>query len=211
LFIPEAKEKLPYLERSYIGRNLRTARTYFWDDCNAFSIHFNALVGSDGEKLVMLFLLSNIISVLAIQIQGGVQGCGEEVAGMDCECTREHDGGWLIFTRMMLLILISGLIRQRAGASALYLRIIPRDGLTSDPSCKVCCRHPFHLPLLTLITLLDTEDYNKVSAKYSRSFLYTSIWFYPPSQWALTRLERWYLESAAGPFGAAARRIETTA
>lgn len=49
-FLEPAKSKLPYCRRSYIGSNLDTARKYFWDDCDTFSIRFASLTSMDGEK-----------------------------------------------------------------------------------------------------------------------------------------------------------------
>ncbi|GBE79792.1 PLC-like phosphodiesterase [Sparassis latifolia] len=49
-FLPHAKEHLPYLRRSYIGVSTKVARTFFWDDCEVFSILFVELTTYDGEK-----------------------------------------------------------------------------------------------------------------------------------------------------------------
>ncbi|EPQ59044.1 PLC-like phosphodiesterase [Gloeophyllum trabeum ATCC 11539] len=49
-FIAPAKSVLPYLKRSFIGVSLHIARKYFWESCEAFSIHFSMLTSSDGAK-----------------------------------------------------------------------------------------------------------------------------------------------------------------
>jgi len=49
-FIVFAKARLPYCRRSYIGHSTYTARKYFWNDCDAFSIAFAALTTFDGQK-----------------------------------------------------------------------------------------------------------------------------------------------------------------
>ena len=49
-FISAAIKIMPYLRRSYIGASITIAREYFWDSCQAFSIHFAALVTNEGAK-----------------------------------------------------------------------------------------------------------------------------------------------------------------
>ncbi|EIN10494.1 PLC-like phosphodiesterase [Punctularia strigosozonata HHB-11173 SS5] len=51
-FIPHASKILPYCRRSYIGIDLQVARKYFWADCHAFSILFDHLTNSDGQKFI---------------------------------------------------------------------------------------------------------------------------------------------------------------
>ncbi|KAI4294500.1 PLC-like phosphodiesterase [Schizophyllum commune Loenen D] len=51
-FLPYAKSILPYCRRSYIGTSPRVARTYFWDDCDTFSMGFGSLVIYGGAKFV---------------------------------------------------------------------------------------------------------------------------------------------------------------
>ena len=48
-FIQPALRHVPYLRRAHIGMSLRAARTYFWHDCEAFSLNFAALWGRDGD------------------------------------------------------------------------------------------------------------------------------------------------------------------
>ena len=64
-FIAFAKARLPYCLRSYIGKNTYTARKYFWNDCDAFSIGFSALTTADGQKyvyqLVWLLVLDYVL------------------------------------------------------------------------------------------------------------------------------------------------------
>lgn len=49
-FLPHAKTHLPYCQRSYIGINLATARKYFWDDVDVFSINFGSLTTAAGAE-----------------------------------------------------------------------------------------------------------------------------------------------------------------
>lgn len=49
-FLPHAKTHLPYCRRSYIGQSIATARKYFWDACDVFSIKFSTLAMADGAK-----------------------------------------------------------------------------------------------------------------------------------------------------------------
>ncbi|TBU41465.1 PLC-like phosphodiesterase [Dichomitus squalens] len=49
-FLPHAKKHLPYCRRSYIGQSIATARKYFWDSCDVFSIRFSTLAMADGAK-----------------------------------------------------------------------------------------------------------------------------------------------------------------
>ncbi|KAF5392642.1 hypothetical protein D9757_001069 [Collybiopsis confluens] len=49
-FIQPAKDNLPHLTRSFIGISLSAARTYFWDNCDFFSMGFAVLATTDGEK-----------------------------------------------------------------------------------------------------------------------------------------------------------------
>lgn len=49
-FIEPAKEILPYCRRSHIGKSPYIARKFFWDGCDAFSIHFDALQTFEGER-----------------------------------------------------------------------------------------------------------------------------------------------------------------
>ncbi|KAH9943177.1 PLC-like phosphodiesterase [Epithele typhae] len=49
-FLPHAKAHLPYCRRSYIGYSISTARKFFWDSCDVFSINFAALALADGAK-----------------------------------------------------------------------------------------------------------------------------------------------------------------
>ena len=49
-FLPHAKTHLPYCRRSYIGQSIATARKYFWDSCDVFSIKFSTLAMADGAK-----------------------------------------------------------------------------------------------------------------------------------------------------------------
>ncbi|KAL1747243.1 PLC-like phosphodiesterase [Schizophyllum fasciatum] len=51
-FLPYAKSILPYCRRSYIGTSPRVARTYFWNDCDTFSMGFGSLVTYGGAKFV---------------------------------------------------------------------------------------------------------------------------------------------------------------
>ena len=53
-FLPAAKEQLPYCRRSYLGTSTATARKYFWNDCEVFSIGFASLTSADGERYVAL-------------------------------------------------------------------------------------------------------------------------------------------------------------
>ncbi|CAK5275173.1 unnamed protein product, partial [Mycena citricolor] len=48
-FIDPAKEFLPYCRRSHIGDSPSLARTYFWKDCDVFSMAFGSLTSADGE------------------------------------------------------------------------------------------------------------------------------------------------------------------
>ena len=50
VFLPHAKQLLPYCKRSYIGFNLDIGRQYFWDDVDVLSVNFCALATPDGEK-----------------------------------------------------------------------------------------------------------------------------------------------------------------
>jgi len=49
-FIVAAIKIMPYLRRSYIGASIALARDYFWDSCQAFSIHFAALATTEGAR-----------------------------------------------------------------------------------------------------------------------------------------------------------------
>ncbi|KAJ3563203.1 hypothetical protein NP233_g9090 [Leucocoprinus birnbaumii] len=49
-FIEPAKRLLPYCKRSFIGFSIETARKYFWDHCDAFSVWFAALTSAEGHK-----------------------------------------------------------------------------------------------------------------------------------------------------------------
>jgi phosphatidylglycerol phospholipase C len=49
-FIPHAKSRLPYCRTAFIGRNLYTARTYFFKEVDGFSINFFSLTTPDGKK-----------------------------------------------------------------------------------------------------------------------------------------------------------------
>ncbi|KZT29367.1 PLC-like phosphodiesterase [Neolentinus lepideus HHB14362 ss-1] len=49
-FLRPAETILPNLKRSYIGVSPYIARKYFWESCDAFSIHFSILASWDGEK-----------------------------------------------------------------------------------------------------------------------------------------------------------------
>ncbi|CAK5262935.1 unnamed protein product [Mycena citricolor] len=49
-FIDPAKEFLPYCRRSHIGDSPSLARTYFWKDCDVFSMAFGSLTSADGER-----------------------------------------------------------------------------------------------------------------------------------------------------------------
>jgi phosphatidylglycerol phospholipase C len=49
-FIVAAIKIMPYLQRSYIGASIALARDYFWDSCQAFSIHFAALATTEGAR-----------------------------------------------------------------------------------------------------------------------------------------------------------------
>jgi len=49
-FLGHAKARLSYCRRSYIGSCTHTARKYFWEDCHAFSIAFDALAAYDGQR-----------------------------------------------------------------------------------------------------------------------------------------------------------------
>jgi phosphatidylglycerol phospholipase C len=51
-FLPYAKARLPYCRRSFIGYSPYIARKYFWADCDAFSVAFDALATSDGQKFL---------------------------------------------------------------------------------------------------------------------------------------------------------------
>ncbi|KAF5371344.1 hypothetical protein D9758_004181 [Tetrapyrgos nigripes] len=53
MFLPYAKEFLPYCRRSYIGINPSVAKKYFWDDCDTFSIAFPVLATYEGERFRM--------------------------------------------------------------------------------------------------------------------------------------------------------------
>ncbi|KAH9943176.1 PLC-like phosphodiesterase [Epithele typhae] len=52
-FLPQAKAILPYCKRSFIGISPSIARSYFWDDCEVFSIHFSALATWEGQRCVI--------------------------------------------------------------------------------------------------------------------------------------------------------------
>ncbi|KAG2156338.1 PLC-like phosphodiesterase [Suillus clintonianus] len=49
-FVAFAKVRLPYCRRSYIGKSLLIARTYFWDGVEVFSMSFASLTTYDGQK-----------------------------------------------------------------------------------------------------------------------------------------------------------------
>lgn len=49
-FIEAAKKYLPYCRRSHIGQSPYIAREYFWNDCEAFSMSFDALATSEGDR-----------------------------------------------------------------------------------------------------------------------------------------------------------------
>jgi len=51
-------------------------------------------------------------------------------------------------------------------------------------------------------------DYDKITAKYSRFFLWTTWRFYPPYRYMMTQIGRDRLERVAGPFGL--KRISST-
>lgn len=52
-FLAAAKENVPYLSRSFIGVSPYLARTYFWNDCDFFSMSFGVLATADGERYVL--------------------------------------------------------------------------------------------------------------------------------------------------------------
>jgi phosphatidylglycerol phospholipase C len=52
LFLPFAKKHLEYCRLSYIGPSPYTARKYFWDGVDIFSIDFVALTTADGQRRV---------------------------------------------------------------------------------------------------------------------------------------------------------------
>ena len=43
---------MPSLRRAYIGASPADARRFFWNDCDAFSICFASLVGSEGQRFL---------------------------------------------------------------------------------------------------------------------------------------------------------------
>lgn len=51
-FITPAKKYVPSLRRAYIGASPADARRFFWNDCDAFSICFASLVGSEGQRFL---------------------------------------------------------------------------------------------------------------------------------------------------------------
>lgn len=51
-FIPVAKKHVPSLRRAHIGASPALASTYFWNDCDAFSLYFPTLVGADGQAFL---------------------------------------------------------------------------------------------------------------------------------------------------------------
>ncbi|KIJ56492.1 hypothetical protein M422DRAFT_149822, partial [Sphaerobolus stellatus SS14] len=51
-FIQPAIKNLPYLIRSYIGRNPWTAREYFWVHVDMFSVEFAALCSYEGQNFM---------------------------------------------------------------------------------------------------------------------------------------------------------------
>jgi phosphatidylglycerol phospholipase C len=51
-FIPSAKTHLRYCSFSYIGHNPYTARQYFWNDVDTFSVSFSALTTTNGQRFV---------------------------------------------------------------------------------------------------------------------------------------------------------------
>jgi phosphatidylglycerol phospholipase C len=53
------------------------------------------------------------------------------------------------------------------------------------------------------------SDYDKIGAKYGRSFLWTTLWFYTPFVLARGHQAKLYLEKVAGPFDDAVPRTIT--
>ncbi|WFD32312.1 hypothetical protein MSPP1_003357 [Malassezia sp. CBS 17886] len=51
-FLGPAKTHVPSLRRAHIGASAADARAYFWDDCDAFSMLFPALVGAEGQRFL---------------------------------------------------------------------------------------------------------------------------------------------------------------
>ncbi|XP_006456842.1 hypothetical protein AGABI2DRAFT_154321 [Agaricus bisporus var. bisporus H97] len=51
-FLKPAKEILPYCRRTNLGGNLAIARKYFWNDVHGFSILFDTLTSSDGQRFI---------------------------------------------------------------------------------------------------------------------------------------------------------------
>lgn len=52
VFLASALEHVPTLRRIHIGGSPTTARTYFWDHCDGFSMWFPSLVGQEGQMFI---------------------------------------------------------------------------------------------------------------------------------------------------------------
>lgn len=52
VFLTAALEYVPTLRRIHIGASPTTARTYFWKDCDGFSMWFPSLVTQEGQNFI---------------------------------------------------------------------------------------------------------------------------------------------------------------
>lgn len=52
VFLNAALEYVPSLRRIHIGASPNTARTYFWKDCDGFSMWFPSLVTQEGQNFI---------------------------------------------------------------------------------------------------------------------------------------------------------------
>ncbi|UZJ51886.1 hypothetical protein CBS101457_001206 [Exobasidium rhododendri] len=52
VFLNSALEHVPSLRRVHIGGSPTTARTYFWNHCDGFSMWFPSLVGTEGQSFI---------------------------------------------------------------------------------------------------------------------------------------------------------------
>jgi hypothetical protein len=52
VFLNAALEHVPSLRRIHIGASPTTARTYFWKDCDGFSMWFPSLVTQEGQNFI---------------------------------------------------------------------------------------------------------------------------------------------------------------
>ncbi|THH26634.1 hypothetical protein EUX98_g7548 [Antrodiella citrinella] len=144
IFLPHAKELLPYCARSYIGFNLWNARRYFWDSVDTFSMSFGSMTTAAGEEF-----------------RKEVQAVGKKL---------------MVWTVNEPVCMVEA-VRWKVDVI-----------LTDVPQTWIDLREAL------------TVDYDKTSAQYGRTFLWSTWRYYPPFQIFIRTLEYQWLHYAKGPF-----------